>query len=170
MGGGQQGPKWNVCPRCDPAVTQPIPLRPAMWLLLGHCSGGLSLLVPCGSAQSNLSGPRNTCDSALIQDWRRASYTGAGNAGLPTCRLLLALESFTHGVWEAQEELRMGMGEEISKGSKEGSMHCLEFAPAVKLDIMTPEGMVSAFPCPKAISAQSPGLKPRELLPSAYYS
>lgn len=49
-------------------------------------------------------------------------------------------------------------------------MHCLEFAPAVKLDIMTPEGMVSAFPCPKTISAQSPGLKPRELLPSAYYS
>lgn len=54
----------------------------------------------------------------------------------------------------------MGGGEEINQGlrvrERQGGecVHCLEIAPAVKLDSMAPKGIVSPFPCPKTSSLQ----------------
>lgn len=48
-------------------------------------------------------------------------------------------------------------------------MHCLEFAPAVKLDIMAPKGSSVPFHARRQALLKSPILKPRQLLPPAYY-
>lgn len=48
-------------------------------------------------------------------------------------------------------------------------MHCLEFAPAVKLDIMAPEGSSLPFHAQRQALLKSPILKPRQGLSAAYY-
>ena len=104
--GDQQGPKWNVCPRCDPKVTQPTPPRPETQLIWGQCNGGL--LVPRGSAKLNSRGPRNLCDSALHQEVEGGQAAKVQERAVPTCRLLPSLEKVLlrvlGGLGRAQDE------------------------------------------------------------------
>lgn len=137
VGGGQQGPKWNVCPRCDPAVTQPTPPG----LRRGYFWGTAVGASP--STQLNPSGPRSMCDAALNQDGWRAGCKGAGTDGLPTSGCSWLWRKFHTWCLGAWGELRMGGGEEMSQGvrarTRQGRVHALlGICPSCKMRCCDP--------------------------------
>lgn len=117
--GGQQGPKWNVCPRCDPAVIQPTLPRPETWLLWGRCSGASLFWFPEAQPSSTPLVP-----GACVIQPLRGGGEGAGklqkcrDEGLPAFRLFLTLEKVSHMVLGGLGRAWDGRGESGSRMKK----------------------------------------------------